>query len=156
MIKHQSQSVYSNLADAGEGIAQVLPVVIVIKALQQKKSTPKLYIIEQPELHLHPYAHAAVAELMIETAERKSDCHLLIETHSEAFVLRVRRALAENRLTPDQVRIYFIEESTDKDEGSIIKPIVLNDRGTPDWWPDGIFTEAHREFQAIRKALSNR
>jgi len=155
MIKHKSQSLFSNIADAGEGISQVLPVVVAMKALQFHKP-PKLYIIEQPELHLHPYAHAAVAELMIETAEKKSDCHLLIETHSEAFVLRIRLALAEQRLSPEQVKIYFVEENRDRHEGSIVKAIELNDRGTPDWWPEGIFAEAHQEFKAIRKALALR
>jgi len=155
MVKHKSQSLFSNIADAGEGISQVLPVVVAMKALQFHKP-PKLYIIEQPELHLHPYAHAAVAELMIETAEKKSDCHLLIETHSESFVLRIRRALAEQRLSPEQVKIYFVEENRDRHEGSIVKAIELNDRGTPDWWPEGIFAEAHQEFKAIRKALALR
>ncbi len=155
MIKYNSQSSFSNIADAGEGISQVLPVVVAMKALQFH-TPPKLYIIEQPELHLHPYVHAAVAELMIETAEKKSDCHLLIETHSESFVLRIRRALAEQRLTPEQVKFYFVEENTDRHEGSIVKAIELNDRGTPDWWPEGIFAEAHQEFKAIRKALSLR
>jgi predicted ATP-dependent endonuclease of OLD family len=154
LIKHSSQLSYSNIADAGDGISQVLPVVVGIKSLLFEKA-PMLYIIEQPELHLHPYAHAAVAELMIEAAEKKTHCHLLIETHSEAFVLRIRRALAEKRLSPEQVMMYFVEENTEH-KGSRVIPIELNDRGTPNWWPEGIFAEDQMEFQGIRSALRMR
>lgn len=74
--------------------------------------------------------------------------------HYESFVLRIRRALAERRLLPKQVKIYFIEENDNK--GSIVKPIKLNDRGTPDWWPQGIFTEAQKKFYVAREALGKR
>lgn len=154
MIKHSSQLSYSNIVDTGDGISQVLPIVVAMKSLLFE-SNPILYIIEQPELHLHPQAHAAVAELMIEVAEKKSDCRLLIETHSEAFVLRIRRALAEKRLFPEQVMLYFIEENTEY-RGSTVIPIELNDRGTPNWWPQGIFAEDQYEFQGIRSALRMR
>lgn len=154
LIKHSSQISYSNIVDTGDGISQVLPVVVAMKSLLLENDL-MLYIIEQPELHLHPQAHAAVAELMIEVAEKKSDCHLLVETHSEAFILRIRRALAEKRLSPEQVMLYFIEENTEH-KGSVVIPIELNDRGTPNWWPQGIFAEDQHEFQGIRSALRMR
>ncbi|NJL59649.1 MAG: AAA family ATPase [Desulfobacteraceae bacterium] len=69
MIKHSSQLSYSNIVDTGDGISQVLPIVVAMKSLLFE-SNPILYIIEQPELHLHPQAHAAVAELMIDVAEK--------------------------------------------------------------------------------------
>ena len=155
-LKHASQRSFSNLVDAGEGIAQALPVVVAVKALPFHSVSPKLYIIEQPELHLHPYAHAAIAELMIEAAQNKSGCHFLIETHSESFVLRIRRAIAERRLSFHQATLYFVDECLEKDEGSGVTPINLNDRGTPNWWPEGIFAEDQREYTAIRTALRER
>jgi len=51
-----------NLADTGEGIGQVLPIVTMLTSLVTKdiETTHKKYltILEQPELHLHPFAQA--------------------------------------------------------------------------------------------------
>ncbi|NJL59648.1 MAG: hypothetical protein HC887_08380 [Desulfobacteraceae bacterium] len=69
--------------------------------------------------------------------------------------MRIRRALAEKRLSPEQVMLYFIEENTEY-KGSTVIPIGLNDRGTPNWWPQGIFAEDQHEFQGIRAALRMR
>ena len=35
-------------------------------------------------------------------------------------------------------------------------PIPLDERGTPEWWPDGLFADAHLAFLAIRRALAGR
>lgn len=56
---------------------------------------------------------------------------------------------------PDEVALYFVDEINDG-PGSIVKPIALNDRGTPDWWPKGVFAENQAEFYAIRQELANK
>ena len=79
---------------------------------------------------------------------------MMVETHSDALTLRVRAALAERRLSPEQVRLYFVDDASSGHTGSIVREIRLNDRGTPDWWPDGVFAEPHLEFKRIRRALA--
>jgi hypothetical protein len=55
-----------NLADAGTGVAQVLPIFVQRAAdLVEPPQGPVLEIIEQPELHLHPAAHGALADLYL-------------------------------------------------------------------------------------------
>ena len=139
-----------NLLDSGTGVAHVLPLVVAVRLARRR---PALLCLEQPELHLHPRAHVEVADLLLESLAQHPETKLLVETHSDVLVLRIRRAIAERRLSPGDVGIYFVE---DGEEGSQVRPIELNDRATPDWWPEGIFAEPQREYFAIRRALAKR
>ncbi len=146
-----------NIADTGEGIGQVLPIVTTLTSLATKeaKATHEekcLFILEQPELHLHPFAHTGIAELLV--AAMDTNRSILVETHSDTLLLRIRRAIAEQRIPHTLVRFYYVEKN--KEGRSISKAIELNDRGTPSWWPRGIFSEDQEEYQAIRRALSQR
>ncbi len=109
-----------NLADVGFGLSQVLPLIIQC-LVSDSDST---LLIEQPELHLHPDAQAALTDLFIARAsqagrawrliqERKErgepepipqptqeeidslQVQFLIETHSKHFPLRLRRRIVE-------------------------------------------------------------
>jgi hypothetical protein len=136
------------LAESGTGLVQVLPVAA---ALLLSSRLPSLYCIEHPELHLHPHAHRAVAELLIEGHRRHPGTRFLVETHSDTLVLRLRRAIVEKRLAPEDVRIVYVASES---EGSTAKPIRLNERGVPDWWPKGVFAEAQMEYMAMRRKLN--
>ncbi|MEN8215628.1 MAG: AAA family ATPase [Pseudomonadota bacterium] len=144
-----------NITDTGEGIGQVLPIVTTLTSMTTDMGTldkKSLLILEQPELHLHPYAHTGIAELIVAAMNTKHS--LLVETHSDTLLLRIRRAIAEQRISHTLVRFYYVERN--KDGSSISKAIELNDRGTPSWWPKGIFSEDQEEYHAIRRALNQR
>lgn len=78
-----------NVADVGYGVSQVLPVIV------QGLLVPRggIYMVQQPELHLHPDAQAAMADYFIHLVEE--GVRVIVETHSEYLLLRVRRRLAE-------------------------------------------------------------
>ena len=138
----------SNLAAAGQGIQQVLPVVVLCCLRKLGRgSVPFLDIIEQPELHLHDAAHAPLGDLLL-SAVASGGGNTVVETHSESLVLRVRRRVAEG-LSPDRVALVYVE---DTDEGSSLRPIPLRPDGEVDWWPEGVFSESFVEVQAIRRA----
>lgn len=143
-----------HLNDTGSGVAQLLPLIVAL-SLPRDTPTPALLLVEQPELHLHPRAHARVAELFISALMRSPERRFLVETHSDTFVLRLRREVAAGRLAPADVRLYFVDEG-DGLSGSIVKEIRLDERGTPRWWPKGVFAEPQAEYYAIRRALSQR
>jgi hypothetical protein len=142
-----------NLLDSGAGLAQALPLVVQTRLA---KHMPRLWCIEQPELHLHPRAHVPIAELLIECLESHPGTRLLVETHSDVVVLRIRREVAAGRLKPDDVRLYFVDEVKVRGGGSTVRPIELDEEGTPTWWPEGVFAEPQREFAAIRRELRER
>lgn len=136
-----------NLVDAGQGMSQALP--LVVRALMPvKKDT--LIVMEQPELHLHPAAHGDLAELFVDSLSDGSKRYL-IETHSQNFVLRLRRLVAQGKLKPDDLAIYFVD--FDEESGtSNLKPIKVDELGEVDIWPENIFNESLDEVLAIRRA----
>lgn len=138
----------SNLAAAGQGIQQVLPVVVLccLRKLG-KASAPFLDVVEQPELHLHDAAHAPLGDLLLSAVESGAG-NMVVETHSESLVLRVRRRVAEG-LAPEKVSLVYVE---DTGEGSCLRPIPLRADGEVEWWPEGVFSEAFVEVKAIRRA----
>ena len=68
--------------------------------------------MEQPELHLHPSAQAGLADVIIDAIHAKENyesrgIQLLIETHSEHFLRRLQRRMAEGVLKYDEFSAYF-------------------------------------------------
>ena len=138
-----------NLVDTGTGVAQALPI-FVQRALDRTRPPEGsvLEIVEQPELHLHPYAHAALADLYL-AAARDTGVRFLIETHSETLLLRLRVRIAEGRADPGDVAIYFVESA---DGVSSIRRITIDPGGNLDYWPEGVFAEDYREAKALAHA----
>ena len=96
---------WRNLIDVGYGVSQVLPVVT---DLLRDPATP-MFLLQQPEVHLHPSAQAALGSLFcgIASARRK----LIIETHSDHLLDRVRMDIRDgaSKLKPKDVSILFFE-----------------------------------------------
>lgn len=139
-----------NLKDVGQGMSQALP--LVVKAFIEPEDS-ELTSMEQPELHLHPGAHGSLAELFVESLESGKKSYL-IETHSQNFVLRLRRLIAENKytfFTSDDLAIYYVDFNETKN-ASILKRINVNKEGGVDYWPDQVFNETLVETLALRNA----
>ncbi|WP_439504448.1 AAA family ATPase [Sediminibacterium sp.] len=134
-----------NIADAGQGMSQALPLIV---SAFIANGEPTLNIFEEPELHLHPIAHANLAELFAITA-LQLDKKYLIETHSPSFVLRLRRLVAEGTLPKSDLAIYWVDSDDDLNM-STLKKINVNDDGSVDFWPEHIFKETLDETLALR------
>lgn len=141
-----------NLADAGQGMQQALPVVIQQLSHQTEDAAPFLDLVEQPELHLHTAAQAPLGDLFLNTAKTGRG-QVIVETHSENLLMRIRRRIAEGA-DPNLVAVYWIE---DHPEGhSSVRRININAYGELDWWREGIFSEGYEEVRAIRRAARMR
>jgi len=92
----------------------------------------------QPELHLHPGAHGDLADLYIGSVVA-GGARFLIETHSDNFVLRVRRRVAEQKLRPEDVALYWVDE--DLSASQKVRRIEIDARGEVGSWPHGVITE---------------
>jgi AAA15 family ATPase/GTPase len=136
----------TNIADVGQGISQALPLVVSAYI----RDNSRLTIIEQPELHLHPAAHGNLAQLFADTAKQFGKKYL-IETHSQNFVLRLRRLVAEGKLDKNDLAIYWVDND-EETNASTLKKINVNDLGEVDFWPENVFSESLDETIAIRSA----
>ena len=96
-----------NLIDVGYGVSQALPVVAEVL----HPDAPPMVLFQQPEVHLHPSAQAALGSLFCWAAA--DGRQLIVETHSEYIMDRVRMDLRDRKtdLTPDDVSILFFERS---------------------------------------------
>ncbi len=94
-----------NIPDVGYGVSQALPVVVQ-SVLAGKEG---MLLLQQPEVHLHPRAQAALGSFFarLVASEKK---HLVIETHSDYLLDRVRLEVAQGKLSADDVQILFFEK----------------------------------------------
>lgn len=143
-----------NLVDAGVGLSQVLPLVVQRYLDATLGGSSGIEIIEQPELHLHPAAHAALADLYVDAIRPRPCPRFIIETHSENFVLRIRRRIAEQQISPDDVALYWIDDSPE--HGSRVRPVPIDANGEVADWPRGVFSEDFEEVKAMRRAQQRR
>ncbi|MDE0330791.1 MAG: AAA family ATPase [Nitrospinae bacterium] len=96
-----------NLIDVGYGVSQALPVITELL----EEDAPPMFLLQQPEVHLHPSAQAALGSLFCQVAN--SDRQLLVETHSDHLLDRVRMDVRDSAsdLKPDDVSILFFERN---------------------------------------------
>jgi len=125
--------------DVGYGISQVVPVLLKCLGGGATSSQPRLILIEEPEIHLHPRLQAAFGEFLAGCVNSPNTNQFIVETHSENLVLCLQRLVRNGTLTPDHVSIVYIKQ----DEGaSKAFSIGLDEEGEfTDVWPDGFFPE---------------
>ena len=94
-----------NLIDVGYGVSQALPVITELLRLD----TAPMFLLQQPEVHLHPSAQAALGSLFCQIAGPNRQ--LVVETHSDHLLDRVRMEVRDGRVPfkPDDVSILFFE-----------------------------------------------
>ena len=137
--------------DVGFGIGQLIPILIEGMVASERQSSDALVCVEQPEIHLHPRLQAAMADFFIDTAclSARSDrtqrssggVQWILETHSEALILRLQRRIREKRLLPADVSVLYVEHLGER--GSVIQELRLDEEGEfLDLWPDGFFVES--------------
>ncbi len=90
-----------NIADVGIGVSQTLPVLVALLTARPGQ----LVYIEQPEIHLHPRAQIALAEILADAAMR--GIQVVIETHSGLLILAIQTLVAEGRLADDRVKLHW-------------------------------------------------
>jgi hypothetical protein len=138
-----------HLADTGEGMAQVLPVVTLVNMAKLGRLGAGVVLgLEQPELHLHPAAHAYVGGLLCELASAGAS-RALVETHSENLLLRIQLAVLRGEIAPERIVIYWLRQLDDGT--SMAEKITLDDLARPegDTWPPGVFSEDVEQARAI-------
>lgn len=143
-----------NLPDVGFGVSQLLPVIV-----QCFYAPPNSTIIlEQPEIHLHPSVQAALADLFIEVIHAREEgenrnIQLLIESHSEHFLRRLQRRVAEQTISPEQIAVYFCRQTK---QGSKIDPLSLDLYGNITNWPENFFGDEIGDLAAMTEAALQR
>lgn len=131
-----------DLTSVGVGVSQALPLLVGLLT----SPYGSIFIVEQPELHLHPSVQARLADFMLSA---RPDLTLIVETHSESFITRIRRRAAEGRFNNSDIDIIFVEPSGN---GSTTRILEVSEFGDLSEWPKGFLSAAEDDIRAILKA----
>lgn len=107
-VRTKGSKNWVDIPDVGIGVSQVLPVIVELFYAPPGS----IIVMEQPELHLHPNAQAGLADVIIDAIHARENfenrgIQLIIETHSEHFLRRLQRRMAEGALGYDEFSAYF-------------------------------------------------
>ncbi len=95
----------ANLIDVGYGVSQILP--IVVHSIQADRR--ETLLLQQPEVHLHPRAQAALVSFVGQLAKRPGKT-FIIETHSDYIIDRLRMDVRDGKsVRPEDVSILFFD-----------------------------------------------
>ena len=111
-----------NIIEVGYGISQVLPVLTELL----RENAPNMFLLQQPEVHLHPSAQAALGGLFCNIAANRKQ--LVVETHSDYLIDRVRTDVRDGNtdLKPEDVSILYFERD---ERGVEIHSIRIDEMG---------------------------
>lgn len=143
-----------DLTSIGFGTSQVLPIIV------QGLLTPPdgIFIIEQPEVHLHARVQSLLAYFFYGLTQTGRQC--IVETHSEHIVNFLRALMADSDTHfEDDVQIYFANR--DPERGTSFEPIRMGNKGRIVNLPPGFMDETarlatmilkgHFEYDAVEK-----
>ncbi|MCK9442362.1 MAG: AAA family ATPase [Methanothrix sp.] len=142
-----------SIADVGFGVSQVLPIIVAI--LTAKPS--QLVYIEQPEIHLHPKAQIAMAQILADAANR--GVKVVVETHSSLLLLGIQSLVAEGKLAPDIIKLHWFKRRPD-DGVTEVSSADLDEAGAFGDWPEDFadveLSEQSRYMDAAELRLRNK
>jgi energy-coupling factor transporter ATP-binding protein EcfA2 len=145
-FKLKINGIERDLTDVGVGASQLLPVVVLVLGSPAGSTV----LLEQPELHLHPAVQSRLADFF---AIARTDIRLLIETHSEYIVTRLRLRVAQDDLDPAHMTVLF----ADQVEGETrFTPLRFTDLGDFEHWPAGFFDTISNDTIELARALQDR
>lgn len=115
-----------SLADMGYGVSQILPLAAELL----RDDSPRTFLVQQPEVHLHPSAQAALGALLCEVAaDDRRDRRLIVETHSDFIIDRARMSVRDEigDLRPEDVSIVYFERDG---HDVVIHNLRVDDKGS--------------------------
>ena len=157
----------SNIMDVGYGISQVFPIVTqiamtsVTSVLDGNSTEPidETYIIEQPELHLHPAAQSKLADLFASAISENAFQHrtFLIETHSEHFIRALQIMIADPDCFLDEtmVKFYYVDK-TEEGASEITEMEITEDGLFKEEWKPGFFDASYNLFEQLMIQISKK
>ena len=133
-----------NLIDVGYGVSQALPILVDVL---QRADPFETFLLQQPEVHLHPKAQAELGSFFAREADSRR--RFIIETHSDYIVDRIRMEIRRGQLQPGDVSLLYFER---KKTSAKIHNIELDSEGSVINPPSGyrqFFLQEERELLGV-------
>ncbi|MDN5870196.1 MAG: DUF3696 domain-containing protein [Nitrococcus sp.] len=154
LVRTRTSSAEVKLTDVGFGVSQVLPALVQAFYAQPDSTV----WMEQPEIHLHPQVQAELADAFISAVQagqngKPRNVQLIVESHSEHFLQRLQRRVAEEAISPNEVAAYFVRQ---QGAGVALVPLKINVFGEIENWPENFFADEMAEITARTVAAMRR
>ena len=133
-----------NLIDVGYGVSQAIP--IIADAVSTARGATLL--IQQPEVHLHPRAQAAMGSFFAQLAKSGRN-DVIVETHSDYLIDRVRMDARDEQIKASDVMVLYFEQVKG---GVKIHPIEIDVSGNLSGVPADyrrFFLDEQRRFLGV-------
>ncbi|MFD0201268.1 MULTISPECIES: DUF3696 domain-containing protein [Saccharothrix] len=129
--------------NTGFGFSYALPIIVA--GLRMKPGA--LFIVENPEAHLHPAGQSKMGRFLARLAA--FGVQVIVETHSDHVLNGVRLAVAEGvAVPPEEVLAYFFDE----DSASGPTAIEMTSKGALTSWPKGFFDQIEHDLGRLSRA----
>lgn len=135
-----------DLTTIGVGASQLLPIIVGGLASPDDST----FLVEQPELHLHPSVQSRLADFFLFAKPRVK---FVVETHSEYLITRIRRRIAERRYAPNRLQVLFAEQIGGS---TVARDLTVTELGDFDEWPQGFFDAQEDDARHIVRAIARR
>ncbi|GAA4224254.1 DUF3696 domain-containing protein [Actinomadura meridiana] len=124
----------------GFGVSYALPIIVAGLLCPEGG----LFIVENPEAHLHPAGQSRIGRFLGRLAG--SGVQVIVETHSDHVLNGIRLAAMDDRSVPfsDVVVHYF--------EGGAPIAIEMTERGGLSQWPVGFFDQLETDLGGLARA----
>ena len=154
LLKNHAEACEVNLADLGFGISQLLPVIVQVFYAKPNSTV----WLEQPEIHLHSHVQAGLADLLIaatqaQEAGQPRNVQIIVESHSEHFLNRLQRRIAEGVISHKDVALYFCSRAGTQAQ---IESLDVDTYGEIAHWPDNLFGDEMTDIAARAMAAVQR
>jgi len=138
-----------SIADVGFGVSQTLPVLVALRVAEPGR----IVYLEQPEIHLHPNAQAALARIIASAAKR--GVIVVLETHSAILLRSIQTLVALGEIAPQDVNLNWFNRD-DINGATHIHRAILDENGTYGDWPEDFDDVALRVENDYLDAIEKR
>lgn len=128
----------------GFGISYVLPIILT--GLIAEKDA--IFIVENPEAHLHPSAQSKIGSFLSIIAQ--SGINVIIETHSDHVLNGIQLSSIKKEIEPSLVTVNYFDQKEDENQPSV-ENISINEKGELSKWPKGFFDQSQRDMAELFK-----
>ncbi len=145
------------LRSLGVGVSQVIPVIGVCLLAE----AGNLILLEEPELHLNPNIQQKLADFFL--AMTDSGRQLIVETHSEYLITRLRLRAMQEPSNCDKFNFIFTEQEHEnwnplsaKSPHTVYRDVRPSKEGELPEWPAGFFDQVTTDVQALLDEMIKR
>ena len=128
--------------NVGYGYGYILSTLVALELAEEKS----LFVIENPEAHLHPGAQAALTGHLLQVTNAKS-LQLIIETHSDHIINTCLVEVKKKRISPEAISLLFFGKEAD--DVCDVRRLDITDQGRVKDAPVDFFDQIDKSLEVL-------